>query len=105
LGSLEGDGFTSPILGLHWQCWKGYDPHRFRMGDVRLIWQGRDLSLIDSPMMVVCATDHSYVVEADVKVAANCEAGLLLFNDEEHPARDLLRKAMFCDRRVTLFVK
>jgi len=35
-------------------------------------------------VMTVSAADHSYVIEVDVEVAGNCEAGMLLFYDEGH---------------------
>ncbi len=81
---LEGDDFTSPTLGMHWQFWKGYDPDRFKTGGGQLLLKGVGSSLSDSPVMTVCATDHSYAVEVDIEVAESCEAGLLLFYDERH---------------------
>ncbi len=80
----DGDNFTSPTLGLHWQFWKGYDPDRFKTGDGQLLLKGCGSSFSDSPVMTVCAIDHSYVVEVELEVADNCEAGLLLFYDEHH---------------------
>jgi xylan 1,4-beta-xylosidase len=81
---FQGDDFTSPTLGLHWQFWKGYDPNRFKTGDGQLILKGVGASLNDSPVMTVSAADHSYVIEVDVEVAGSCEAGVLLFYDEGH---------------------
>lgn len=81
---MQGDDFTSDTLGLEWQFWKGYDPARFKTGDGQLLLKGQGSSLRDSPVMTVCATDHSYVVEVEVEVFDDCEAGLLLFYDEGH---------------------
>ena len=81
---MEGDDFTSATLALDWQFWKGYDPDRFKTGNGQLLLKGQGSTLGDSPVMTVGASDHSYVVEVEVEVADNCEAGLLLFYDERH---------------------
>ncbi len=81
---MDGDNFTSKTLSLEWQFWKGYDPDRFKTGDGQLLLKGLGSSLSDSPVMTVCATDHTYMVEVDVEVVGNCKAGLLLFYDETH---------------------
>ena len=81
---MEGDDFTSATLALDWQFWKGYDPDRFKTGNGQLLLKGQGSSLNDSPVMTVGASDHSYMVEVEVEVVDDCEAGLLLFYDEDH---------------------
>jgi xylan 1,4-beta-xylosidase len=78
------DDFTSPELGLQWQFWRDYDRSRLQTGDSRLVLTARGSSLADSPPITYITGDHSYSVEVDVECEQGCEAGLLLFYNQEH---------------------
>lgn len=78
------DEFTSPDLGLHWQFWREFDTSRFETGNGRLILNARGSSVADSPPLTCVIGEHSYSIEADVEVEPGCEAGLLLFYDQQH---------------------
>ncbi len=78
------DDFTSPELSLQWQFWRDYDRSRLQTGDSRLVLTARGSSLADSPPITYITGDHSYSVEVDVECEQGCEAGLLLFYNQEH---------------------
>jgi xylan 1,4-beta-xylosidase len=78
------DEFTSPELGLRWQFWRELDPSRFQTGDGRLVLAARGTSLADSAPLTCITGDHSYSVEVDVEAEPGCEAGLLLYYNQEH---------------------
>jgi len=78
------DDFTSHEIDLHWQFWREFDPSRFQTGDGRLVLAARGSSLADSPPLTCVTGWHSYTVEAEVEVEPGCEAGLLLFYDQQH---------------------
>ena len=84
------DDFTSPELGLQWGFWHEYDPSRFKTGNGALVLEARGTSLLDSPALTTAVGGHSYMVEIDIEIDPDCEAGLLLFYDPSHAAGILL---------------
>jgi xylan 1,4-beta-xylosidase len=78
------DEFTSPQLGLQWQFWREFDPSRFQTGDGRLVLAARGRSLADSSPLTCITGDHSYTIEVDVECERDCEAGLLLYYNQDH---------------------
>jgi xylan 1,4-beta-xylosidase len=78
------DDFTSPELGLRWQFWREFDSSRFQTGDGQLVLAARGGSLADSSPLTCITGDHSYSIEVDVETDPGCEAGLLLFYNQEH---------------------
>lgn len=73
-----------PHVGLEWQFRKPTDTNRLRMDGDALVMRASGDSVANSSVMTRIAGDHSYTVEIDVEVEPGCEAGLLLFYDEQH---------------------
>jgi beta-xylosidase len=78
------DEFNSPELSLHWQFWREFDRSRFQTGDGRLVLAASGTSLADSSPLTCITGDHSYTIEVDIECEPGCEAGLLLFYNQEH---------------------
>ncbi len=78
------DDFTSHELGLRWQFWREFDPSRFHTGDGTLVLSAKGASLADSPPLTCITGDHSYSIEVDVETTPGCEAGLLLYYNQDH---------------------
>ena len=78
------DEFTSPELGLSWQFWRDFDRSRFQTGDGRLVLAARGTSLADSSPLTCITGNHSYTIEVDIECEPGCEAGLLLYYNQEH---------------------
>jgi beta-xylosidase len=78
------DEFTSPELSLHWQFWRDFDRSRFQTGDGRLVLAARGSSLADSSPLTCITGDHSYMIEVDIECEPGCEAGLVLYYNQEH---------------------
>ncbi len=78
------DDFSTPQLDLHWQFWREFDTARFQTGNRGLVLAAKGTSLSDSPPITCITGHHSYSVEADVEIQPGCEAGLLLYYNQEH---------------------
>ena len=78
------DEFTSQQLRLQWQFWREFDPQRFQTGDRRLVLAARGKSLADSSPLTCITGDHSYSIEVDLECEPGCEAGLLLYYNQDH---------------------
>ena len=78
------DEFTASELGLQWQFWREFDPSRFQTGDGRFVLAARGSSLADSSPLTCITGDHSYTIEVDIECVGGCEAGLLLYYNQDH---------------------
>jgi beta-xylosidase len=78
------DEFTAPELALQWQFWREFDRSRFQTGNGRLVLAARGNSLAESSPLTYITGDHSYSIEVDVECEQGCEAGLLLYYNQEH---------------------
>lgn len=78
------DDFTSPELALQWQFWRDFDHARFRTGDGRLVLDASGSSLANSSPLTYITGNHSYSLEVDIECKQGCEAGILLFYNQEH---------------------
>lgn len=78
------DEFTSPEPAPHWQFWREFDHSRFQAGDGRLVLTARGSSPADTPPLTYITGDHSYSIEVDVEREQGCEAGILLYYNQEH---------------------
>jgi xylan 1,4-beta-xylosidase len=77
-------GFPGMTLDLEWQFWKSYDLSRVRLVDSSLILAAHADSIQMTSPLTRAAKHRSYSVEVEVEVAPGCEAGLLLFYDNNH---------------------
>ena len=78
------EDFTASELGLQWQFWRDFDRTRFQTGDGRLVMSARGTSIGNSSPLTYITGDHSYSFEVDIECEPGCEAGVLLFYDQEH---------------------
>ena len=78
------DDFSKPELGLQWGFWREYDAERFTVGNGALTLAARGKSLADTSILSTAVGGHSYSVEIDIEIEPGCEAGLLLYYNNEH---------------------
>lgn len=80
------DNFDTPELGLQWGFWRDYNPSRFETGKGFLRLQAQGKNLHETSALTTPVGGHSYTVEVDIEVEPECEAGLMLFYDQDHAA-------------------
>ncbi len=78
------DDFSKPELGLQWGFWREYDAGRFTVGNGALTLAARGKSLANTSVLSTAVGGHSYTVEIDAEIESGCEAGLLLYYNNEH---------------------
>lgn len=78
------DDFTSPSLGLQWGFWREFDASRFTTGNGALLLKARGSALENSPTLSTPVGGHSYTVEIDCEISADCASGLMLLYDAQH---------------------
>ena len=83
-GTAAPSDFSGKTLDLQWQFWKGYDPNRARLAGGALTLAAHADGIPTTSPLTRIATDRAYTVEVDVEIAPGCEAGLLLFYDNDH---------------------
>ena len=77
-------GFPGQTLDPQWQFWKNYDPRRFQLADGALTLAAHADAIQTTSPMTRAATDRTYTVDVEVEITPGCEAGLLLFYDNDH---------------------
>ena len=77
------DDFSGTELGLQWAFWKEYAPEALSFGQTGLTVKGKGKSPADGRLLTVTATDKSYEVETEIRLAKGATGGLVLFYDEE----------------------
>ena len=77
------DDFSGTELGLQWAFWKEYAPDALSFGQTGLTVKGKGKSPADGRLLTVTATDKSYEVETEIRLAKGATGGLVLFYDEE----------------------
>ena len=83
--------FAGKTLDLQWQFWKGYEVNRVRLEDGACTLSAHGDSIRTTSVLTRAATDRIYTVEVEIEIETGCEAGLLLFYDNDH----------FCGLRLT----
>ena len=77
-------GFPGKTLDPQWQFWKGYDADRVRLEAGELTLTAHGDSIQTTSALTRAAMDRTYTVEVDVEISPGCEAGLLLFYDNNN---------------------
>jgi xylan 1,4-beta-xylosidase len=77
-------GFPGKTLDPQWQFWKGYDLNRVRLEGGELTLTALGDSIQATSALTRAAMDRRYTVEVEVEISPGCEAGLLLFYDNNN---------------------